>query len=84
MLSSFRPSRRPPELALIALRHLAWMRADGTISEQALKSKIARLRNEDMEPCNFDLLIQKLDGGKLRFIIKDQSNGGEICDSIEC
>ncbi len=60
------------------------MRAVGLISEQALKKKIARLRNEDLEPCNFDLLIQKFDGGKLRFIIKDQSNGGEICDSIEC
>ena len=82
MATSHAP-RRPPELVRVVLRHLARMWAERSMSKQELECKINRLRSEDLEPCNFELTIRELNSGKIRFIVKDKSSGGETCELIE-
>src|SRR6266403_5089247 len=67
--------RKIREAAAAAIKELSLFRSAGPVTQEALDAEVARIAQEKLQPHGCDLVVQRMDDGVTRFLIKVQSTG---------
>jgi hypothetical protein len=61
--------------AALALKELDRLRSAGSVTREVLDAEVARIAQETLQPYGCDLVVQSIEDGVTRFLIKVQSTG---------
>ena|ERR1700686_1972396 len=61
--------------AAAAIRELGVFRSAGPVTQEALEAEVARIAQETLHPFGCDLVVQRMDDGITRFLIKVRNTG---------
>ena len=67
--------RRIRHAAAAAIKELSLFRSGGPVTTEALDAEVARISKEKLEPYGCDLVVDRMDDGITRFLIKVRSTG---------
>jgi hypothetical protein len=67
--------RKIREAAVAAIKELSLFRLAGPATQEVLDAEVARIAQEKFQPHGCDLVIQRMDDGVIRFLIKVQNTG---------
>jgi hypothetical protein len=60
------------EAATAAIRQLDQLRSTGPTPRETLDAEVARIAQEKLHPCGWDLVVHRMDDGVTRFLINVQ------------
>ena len=61
--------------AAVAIRELGIVRSAGPVTQETLEAEVARIAQETLHPFGCDLVVQRMDDGITRFLIKVRNTG---------
>jgi hypothetical protein len=67
--------RKIREAAAAAIKELSLFRSTGSVTQEALDAEVARIAQEKLQPHGCDLVVERMDDGITRFLIKVQNTG---------
>jgi hypothetical protein len=67
--------RKIREAAAAAIRELSLLRSAGPVAQETLEAEVTRIAQEKLRPYGCDLVVDRMNDGVTRFLIKVQSTG---------
>jgi hypothetical protein len=77
----FRRLPSVPALVHVVLTQATRRRAERSITDSVYNEQIDRIAREELNPKGLKLLVRELQGGRIRFIIKEQASG-VVCEMM--